>query len=368
MPTPRSSVLVPSILGIVSCPLSRPSCPCVHTLSIVFANKSAFNEVLNVTSIEEDLGSMPMGPGGLGTEITDEDFDDGDDDIASPRPPPSGVITPSSSIRSSDGALTATTVKRRVVRVSDASYATYRAMLYFLYTGLVSRSTNLNPLQSETDRFFVICRLYSFTPLTPPERRTSRELKDNTSVAGSDVLSDFDPAELTFTQSQHDLTLSNLNASTSSSSSILSATSVISPTPLNASVLGTSVQRRDSTARSQRGDSGSVIGNVPHHRKSSTQLHSQFISTSAGTMTGPTNPPTTIPAGFNLSQSLNFGTRPGLHFRSLSSPTVEGDTRSASPVIGSAHDAVDDGVPKSNAKSMYKLCYRRFLLPLYLFP
>lgn len=80
---------------------------------------------------------MPMGPGGLGSEITDEDFDDGDDDLSSQRLPPSGVITPSSSIRSSDGALTATTVKRRVVRVSDASYATYRAMLYFLYTGLV---------------------------------------------------------------------------------------------------------------------------------------------------------------------------------------------------------------------------------------
>jgi hypothetical protein len=101
----------------------------------VFASKSAFNEVLDVTSIEEDLGSMPMGPGALGTEITDEDFDDGDDDIASSRPPPSGVATPSeSSIMSSDGALTATTVKRRVVRISDASYATYRAMLYFLYT------------------------------------------------------------------------------------------------------------------------------------------------------------------------------------------------------------------------------------------
>ena len=102
----------------------------------MFANKSTFNEVLDVTSIEEDLGSMPMGPGGLGSEITDEDFDDGDEDLASPKPPPSGAITPSeASIRSSDGALTATTMKRRVVRVSDASYATYRATLYFLYTG-----------------------------------------------------------------------------------------------------------------------------------------------------------------------------------------------------------------------------------------
>ena len=84
---------------------------------------------------------MPMGPGALGTEITDDDFDDEDEDISSQRLPPSGVITPSeSSIRSSDGALTATTVKRRVVRVSDTSYATYRAMLYFLYTGLVPDS------------------------------------------------------------------------------------------------------------------------------------------------------------------------------------------------------------------------------------
>jgi hypothetical protein len=32
--------------------------------------------------------------------------------------------------------------------------------------------------------------------------------------------------------------------------------------------------------------------------------------------------------------------------------------RSASPVIASGHGYVGDGVPKSNAKSMYKLCHR----------
>ena len=31
-----------------------------------------------MTSIEEDLGSMSMGPGAPGSEITDEDFDDRD--------------------------------------------------------------------------------------------------------------------------------------------------------------------------------------------------------------------------------------------------------------------------------------------------
>ncbi|KAF9784514.1 hypothetical protein BJ322DRAFT_850843 [Thelephora terrestris] len=305
----------------------------------MFANKSAFNEVLNVTSIEEDLGSMPMGPGRLGSEITDDDFDDGDDDIASPRPPPSGVITPSeSSIRSSDGALTATTVKRRVVRVSDTSYATYRAMLYFLYTGL-----------------------YSFTPLTPPERRASRDLKDSASVAGSDALSEFDAAELTFTQSQHNLTLSNLNASTASTSSILSTGPVVAPTPLNASILGASVQRKDSNARLKRSDSGSVTGHALHHRESSSQLHSQFTSTSTGNGTGPTNPLTTsmtLATGFNLSQSMNLGTRPGLHLRSYSSPTGEGEKSSVPPVVGSGYGTVGDDVPKSNAKSVYKLCHR----------
>ncbi|KAF9644860.1 hypothetical protein BDM02DRAFT_3121240 [Thelephora ganbajun] len=307
----------------------------------MFANKSAFNEVLNVTSIEEDLGSMPMGHGGLGSEITDEDFDDGDEDIASPRPPPSGVITPSeSSIRSSDGALTATTMKRRVVRVS-ASYATYRAMLYFLYTGF-----------------------YSFTPLAPPERRTSRDLKDvkdNTSVAGSDVLSDFDPSELTFTQSQHNLNLNDLNASTSSTSSILSTSSITSPTPLNVNTLGTSVQRRDSTARLQRGDSGSLTGHVLHHRESGSQLHSQFISTSTGNVMGPVNPSTgsTMAAtSFSLSQSVNLGTRPGLHLRSFSSPTGESEVRSSSPIIGFGPGNMGDDVPKSSAKSVYKLCHR----------
>jgi len=41
-----------------------------------------------------------------------------------------GTLTPSRDFTS--------TLKRRVVQVSDASYATYRAMLYFLYTGLYS--------------------------------------------------------------------------------------------------------------------------------------------------------------------------------------------------------------------------------------
>lgn len=203
----------------------------------------------------------------------------------------------------------------------------------------------------------MVCSLYSFTPLTPPERRASRDIKDNASVAGSDVLSDFDPAELTFTQSQHNLNLNNLNASTSSVSSILSTGSVIAPTPLNASILGAGVQRKESTTRLRRGDSGNMTGPVLHHRDSSSQLHSQFTSTG----TGPINPSanSTIPAsGFNLSQSLNLGTRPGLHLRSFSSPTGEGEGISSSPVTGPGNGTVGDDVPKSNAKSVYKLCHR----------
>lgn len=227
----------------------------------------------------------------------------------------------------------------------------------------------LNPLQSEANGLLIIYRLYSFTPLTPPERRTSRDLKDikdNASVAGSDVLSDFDPSELTFTQSQHNLNLNNLNSSTSSTSSTLPTGSVTSSTPPNANILGASVQRRDSTARNQRRDSGSVAGHVLSHRSSSSQLHSQFTPTSTGTMTGPISPlaSSTIPAasfGLNqsLNQSINLGTRPGLHLRSFSSPTGEGEVRSASPVVGPGPVTVDDSVPKSNAKSVYKLCHRR---------
>lgn len=75
----------------------------------MFAGRSAFNKVPNVRLIEEVLESMPMSPGALGSEINDEDFDDGDEDVHSPKPPPSGAITPSeASVRSSDGALTAT--------------------------------------------------------------------------------------------------------------------------------------------------------------------------------------------------------------------------------------------------------------------
>jgi hypothetical protein len=46
------------------------------------SNKCAFNDVLDVTSIGQDLESRPIGSGGPGTEITDEDPDYGDDDIA----------------------------------------------------------------------------------------------------------------------------------------------------------------------------------------------------------------------------------------------------------------------------------------------
>ena len=174
------------------------------------------------------------------------------------------------------------------------------------------------------------------------------------------MLSEFDPSELTFTQSQHNLNLNGLNASTSSISSILS-TSATSSTPLNANTLGASIQRRDSTARLQRSDSGSVTGHVLRHRDSSPQLHSQFTSTSNGTVTGPINPPTnsTIPAtGFGLSQSVNMGTRPGLHLRSFSSPTGEGEMRPPSPALGFGPGVVGDDVPRSSAKSVYKLCHR----------
>ena len=174
------------------------------------------------------------------------------------------------------------------------------------------------------------------------------------------MLSDFDPSELTFTQSQHNLTLSGLNTSTSSTSSILS-TGPPTSVPSNPNPLGTSVQRRDSTARLQRRDSGSITGHVLHHRDSSTQLRAQFTSTSTGTVTGPVSSPTipSMPAtGFNLSQSVNLGSRPGLHLRSFSSPNGEGELRSMSPVVGFVPAAVSDDVPKSSAKSVYKLCHR----------
>ena len=187
--------------------------------------------------------------------------------------------------------------------------------------------------------------------------RDLKDVKDNASVAGSDILSEFDPAELTFTQSQHNLTLNNLNASTSS---ILSTGPVISPTPLNASILGASVHKRDSTVRTQRGDSGSITGHVLHHRESSNQLHSQFISTP----TGPINPLTSStipPTSLNMNQSINLGTRPGLHLRTFSSPTGE-EGRPTSPVVGPGQGFAGDDIPKSNAKSVYKLCYSGSLI------
>lgn len=217
----------------------------------------------------------------------------------------------------------------------------------------------LEPLNSYADDVVDYSRLYSFTPLTPPERRTSREVKDvkdNASVAGSDALSDFDPSELTFTQSQHNLNLNNLNASTSSTSSMLSTGALTTSTPPNGSILGASVQRRDSTARVQRRDSTNTGVHTLRHRDSSPQLNSQLTSPSTGTMVGPINNGSTIlAAGFVLNQSVNMGTRPGLHLRSFSSPDGEGGVGTSSPV---GPGAVDDSVPKSNAKSVYKLCHR----------
>ena len=98
-------------------------------------------------------------------------------------------------------------------------------------------------LEAVTVRDRLVCRLYSFPPLTPPERSMSwnlKDAKDSSSVAGSDVLSDFDPLELTFTQSQHSLDLNNPDSSTSSTSSIFS-TCFVASAPLNANTLGASV-------------------------------------------------------------------------------------------------------------------------------
>ena len=110
----------------------------LSTLSQCFRNsKRAFNEVLNIASIEEDPTYVDAyGSWGLRNEITDDDFNYGDEDPASPKPPPSRAITPSeASIKSSETTPTATTMKRRVIWVSDMLYAVYRATSCFLYTG-----------------------------------------------------------------------------------------------------------------------------------------------------------------------------------------------------------------------------------------
>ena len=160
--------------------------------------------------------------------------------------------------------------------------------------------------------------------------RDLKDLKDNASVAGSDVLSEFDPSELTFTQSQHNLNLNNLNPSTSSTSSILSPDSLTSSTPPNANNLGTSIQRRDSTARLERSDSGSLTRHALHRCDLSSRLYSRFTTMSTRIVTGPINPPanSTIPTiNFGLSQSLNPGMRPALDLRPFPSPNREGEVK-----------------------------------------
>ena len=59
----------------------------LSVLSQCFRNsKRAFNEVLNIASIEEDPTYVDAhGSWGLGNEITDEDFDYRDEDPAAPK-------------------------------------------------------------------------------------------------------------------------------------------------------------------------------------------------------------------------------------------------------------------------------------------
>jgi len=72
---------------------------------------------------------MPMEPDALGSETADEDSDDGDEDLATPKRPPSGAIVPSeSSMRFPADALTAIAMTRRVFMVSNAPYATCKQL------------------------------------------------------------------------------------------------------------------------------------------------------------------------------------------------------------------------------------------------
>ena len=77
--------------------------------------------------------------------------------------------------------------------------------------------------------------------------------------------------------------------------------------------------------------------------------------------TGPINPLTnsTIPTtNFGLSQSLNLGTRPGLHLGSFFSPNEESEVRFMSPVVGFGSGSMSDDVSRSSAERAYKLCHR----------
>ena len=110
----------------------------LSALSQCFRNsKRAYNEVLNIASIEEDPTYVDAyGSWGLRNGTTDDDFGYGDEGPASPKPPPSRAITPSgASIKSPETTPTAATMKRRVIRVSDMLYPMYRATSCFLYAG-----------------------------------------------------------------------------------------------------------------------------------------------------------------------------------------------------------------------------------------
>jgi hypothetical protein len=74
------------------------------------------------------------------------------------------------------------------VRLPDASHATLNNLALLHRAGLVPDPCGIEGFPGGR----------SFKPHTPPERQAILGFKENTSITGSGVLSDFDPAELTF--------------------------------------------------------------------------------------------------------------------------------------------------------------------------
>lgn len=287
--------------------------------------------------------------------MTDKNFNDGDEDIASLKPPLLGAVTPSvASIGPPNSALTAIAIERRVVRVLGHSMR---------HTGQFHISSTPGKLLVRVHHICCDWRLNfyrpcSFTPLAPPptERwinRVVKDVKDNSCVSGSDV-----PQTLTL----RNWRFLRANAPEPEQSQFLDIFYLfdIARWPRHLSnTPGASIQR-DPTARLRCRDFESVAGHVLHCCDSSSRLQFQSL-VSTGTVTGSINPPTSsmMPAvNFSLCQVSNLGTRPGLHLRRFSSLSGESEVRSVSPVVRLWSGTVSDDVPEPSAKSVYKVCHR----------
>lgn len=155
--------------------------------------------------------------------------------------------------------------------------------------------------------------------LTPPERQASQDNEENASVAGSDVLLDFNPAGLAFNQIHRNPTLTRRHLLPLRSyqpprrSKKMCNERHLRPV-YTRGILGVHLDRFYTIASRVRNCILNSSLHPPGRERGQPLTNSTMCNT-----------------GFNLNWSLDLGSRPGLHLRSFPSLTREPEGTSASP-------------------------------------